>query len=178
MSDQTLEPWQKHEGCTCVECPTCAFLFHDDHTDDDGFYSCPNCAEAALRADLAETKRDRDQMLKVAGQRQEWNEENLLRAVQIERERDAIRADREDLAETLRERDEARVAALGYVAAVLEAMGDDAPSLLFDAHRYLATGRTDAAALAVPSVDARSRRRPRNAVPARRWRPQRRADDG
>jgi hypothetical protein len=46
-----MEPWEKHEGCTCVECPVCAFLFDDSHVDhgtDEVRYSCPNCAEDAL----------------------------------------------------------------------------------------------------------------------------------
>lgn len=32
----------------CVSCPDCAFTFDSGHTDADGGYSCPNCAEFAL----------------------------------------------------------------------------------------------------------------------------------
>lgn len=37
--------WQLHRGVTCVECPSCAFTFDAEHTDEpDGeSYSCPNC---------------------------------------------------------------------------------------------------------------------------------------
>lgn len=40
--------------------------------------------------------------------------------------------------------DRARIEALRLVGSVIEAMGDDAPAALVDAHRVLATGCTDA----------------------------------
>lgn len=52
--------WEKHVGCTCVECPSCAFLFDESHTDDGEAlsYSCPNCAEIELRAALGVAARE------------------------------------------------------------------------------------------------------------------------
>lgn len=41
--------WEREEGVTCVVCPACAFTFDACHTDEGGGYSCPVCAEIALR---------------------------------------------------------------------------------------------------------------------------------
>ena len=54
-------------------------------------------------------------------------------------------------------RDRARLAALAAVADVLTVLGDDAPSRLVDAHRYLATGRTDEDAALTPLAALASR---------------------
>ena len=36
--------WPLHRGVTCVECPSCAFVFAADHEDERReAYSCPNC---------------------------------------------------------------------------------------------------------------------------------------
>lgn len=37
--------WEHSYGVTCVVCPVCAFTFDEVHTDADGGYSCPACAE-------------------------------------------------------------------------------------------------------------------------------------
>lgn len=44
---ETAEMWS---------CPDCAFTFDAIHTDRDGGYSCPVCAEARLEAELAQLR--------------------------------------------------------------------------------------------------------------------------
>ena len=51
--------WDQFSTEHCVSCPDCAFTFDSAHTDQDGGYSCPCCAEAALVARLAEAERVR-----------------------------------------------------------------------------------------------------------------------
>ena len=41
----------------CVYCPVCAFGFDADHSDPDGNYSCPACAEVRLRQAFGELSR-------------------------------------------------------------------------------------------------------------------------
>ena len=52
MSDHTSlresRRWERHEGLTCVECPSCGFRMDEDHEDMEGGYSCPNCQVTAL----------------------------------------------------------------------------------------------------------------------------------
>ena len=40
----------------CVTCEACCFTFHADHSDHKGDYTCPNCAEDRLAADLKEAR--------------------------------------------------------------------------------------------------------------------------
>jgi rubrerythrin len=47
------QTWEREEGVTCVVCPTCGFTFDEFHTDADGGYSCPVCAEARVTIDVA-----------------------------------------------------------------------------------------------------------------------------
>lgn len=43
--------WGRLKAAACVECPDCAFVMGEEHTDEDtDFYSCPNCAQAAAGA--------------------------------------------------------------------------------------------------------------------------------
>ena len=49
MSDPT--EWAI-DTVTCVSCPACAFTFDAVHSDADGGYSCPACAEVRLKAEL------------------------------------------------------------------------------------------------------------------------------
>lgn len=51
--------WELERDVTCVVCPDCAFTFDGSHMDEDGGFSCPNCAEARM-------ERQRDALLKVA----------------------------------------------------------------------------------------------------------------
>jgi len=53
------------------ECSDCGFRFSAEHVDVDGEYSCPVCAEAKLRADIAR----KDAALKAS---LEWLTNNLI----------------------------------------------------------------------------------------------------
>jgi hypothetical protein len=56
----TAEAWERSTEL-CVSCPLCAFTFDSAHTDADGGYSCPVCAEVALAAALERAERERDE---------------------------------------------------------------------------------------------------------------------
>ena len=54
MEDFDIEP-----GITCVRCHNCGFAFSEEHIDcgtDD--YSCPNCAEGKLTAEIARLREE------------------------------------------------------------------------------------------------------------------------
>ena len=55
-AEDVREAWEQSTEL-CVSCPNCAFTFDSTHTDQDGGYSCPLCAEIHLEARLAEVER-------------------------------------------------------------------------------------------------------------------------
>ena len=57
------QEWGKEFDMLNAVCPDCAFSFCHIHTDADGSYSCPLCAEAAL---TAERDRYREALEKIA----------------------------------------------------------------------------------------------------------------
>jgi len=56
-AEDVREAWEQSTEL-CVSCPNCAFTFDSTHTDQDGGYSCPLCAEIHLEARLAEIEQD------------------------------------------------------------------------------------------------------------------------
>lgn len=46
-------------------CPNCAFSFDAVHKNEDGGYSCPNCEEARLRAEVERLKKAHEQILRI-----------------------------------------------------------------------------------------------------------------
>lgn len=46
------EPWEDIAGVLCVICPQCAFTFDAFHESAKGGYTCPNCEECRLTAEV------------------------------------------------------------------------------------------------------------------------------
>ena len=68
-------------------CPVCTFSFHIDHTDEDGGYSCPECAEAVLKNKIEELEDECDRLkAHVARHREQMEDYERLEA-----ERDRLR---------------------------------------------------------------------------------------
>jgi hypothetical protein len=59
----SAEEWEHEQNVECVVCPSCAFAFDACHTDADGGYSCPACAEAALLTERDALKKERDEAI-------------------------------------------------------------------------------------------------------------------
>src|SRR5215471_4083938 len=55
-NNRMSEEWTLLLARSCVECPDCAFGFDSVHTDEDGGYSCPQCAYLAQAEQLRELR--------------------------------------------------------------------------------------------------------------------------